>query len=43
MTRVMVVKQLIEILALGKDIKVNTLLEGENVLEAKECFLADLT
>lgn len=39
-TRVMVVQQLIEILALGKNIKVNTLLEGKkNVLEAKECFL----
>lgn len=38
----LVVKQLIEILALGKDIKVNTLLMGKNVLEAKKYFLENL-
>jgi hypothetical protein len=40
-TRV-VVKQLIEILALGKDIKANTVLEGKKYTEAKEYFLRNL-
>lgn len=36
-TGVTVVKQLIEILALGKADKVNTLLKGKEHSEAKEC------